>query len=64
MNFVSYNIPKIPRSKNYIGAATTSFIRTAVAQSTSSSGGQQAPTLQEACKFSIVEVSDLEYPLT
>ena len=64
MNFVSYNIPKIPRSKNYIGAATTSFIRTAVAQSTSSSGGQQAPTIQEVCKFSIVDVSDVDYPLT
>lgn len=64
MKFLSYNIPKIPRSKNYIGTATTSFIRTAVAQSTSISGGQQAPTIQEACKFSIVDVSDVEYPLT
>ena len=64
MNFVSYNIPKIPRSKNYIGTATTSFIRATVAQSTSSSGGQQGTTVQEPCKFSIVEVSDVEYPLT
>ena len=63
MKFVRINVPRKPRSKNYIGAATASTVRQVVASQYVGGSSSVSPGGGNGASYvSFEQVGDVDYP--